>query len=149
MANFVKVNSYVTDLANGVHNGCLLADSDFLKLTLSNIQPLPTFTVLGSISDQAAVIADVEANSVETWPFALTNLFDNTAGTITVTGQNATVTATAPMTEYFRYVWLFNSGAAGADDDLIGYWDNGASVLLDTGQVFTCNLDTGTILTVT
>ena len=149
MANLVKVYSYVTDLANGVHDGCLLANTDALKLTLSNITPVLTWTVLGSISDQAAVIADVEANSSETWPFDLTNTFVNATGTITVSGIDATVTATGDMTESFRYVWLFNSGAAGADDDLIGYWDNGASVLLLTGQVFTANLDTDTILTVT
>ena len=137
-----KVYSYITDLANGVHDGCFLANTDILKFALSNTTPVLTWTVLANITPIAYT------NITETWPFDTANEFTNSNGTITIAGSDATATATGAVAA-FRYIWLYNSGAAGADDDLIGYWDNGAEVSLTSGQVFTANLDTDTLLTLT
>lgn len=142
MADITKVYSYVGDLIAGTHDGIYGADTDALKFALSNTTPVLSWTVLGDIGQIAYT------NVTETWPFDTENAFADSNGTITVTGIDATVTASGAVAS-FRYVWLYNSGVADAGDELIGYWDNGAEVTLTSGQVFTANLDTNELLILT
>jgi hypothetical protein len=112
--------------------------TDTLKFALSVAPPQLSWTVLSDIS-----AIDANTNSSETWDMDAVNVAVDSNGTITVSGQDAVLTATG-VVPTFRYIWLYNSSQG---DKLIGYWDNGSSVDLTSGQVFTGNLDTNVLIT--
>jgi len=139
MAAMTKIDSFITELLAGAHvaavNG---ADTDVLRLALSNSTPVSTWDVLTDITPIAYT------NISEAWPIDATNTAVDTSGTVTVSGVDVTATATG-VVPTFRYVWLYNDTQG---DRLIGYWDNLSAVDLTTGQVFTVNFDTDTLFTV-
>lgn len=139
MAALTFCDSFVVDLEDGVHD---LSATDTLRYTATNTTP--NAATMGQLSDLTVV--DVNTNSSETWPFDAGNDSSSTGGVTTVTGVNATITATGTVPE-FRYIWLYNDSAT--NDELIGWWDNGSAVNLTTGQVFTLSLTASTLLTIT
>jgi len=139
MADITKVYSFITECMKGTHTQTFLVPgTDTLKFALSNATPVLTWTVLGDIS-----AIDANTNSSETWNMDAVNVAVDSNGTITVSGEDAVLTATGTVPT-FRYIWLYNDDAT---DKLIGYWDNGSAVDLTTGQVFTGNLDTDVLVT--
>ena len=132
-----KFQSFVTEMAAGTHAACLGADTDTLKVVLTNTGP-------DAAAD--AVLVDLPAQCTGTGYTAggddVTNAFTDSAGTITVDGTNIVWTAGAGGITAFRYTTLYNDTPSSPADPLIAYWDYGSSVILAEGETFTFNIVT-------
>ena len=137
MASFNKINDFVEDLSNGVHN----FDSDTFKYALSNTAPA------SETSDPSADGNGILANVTEV---AYTNLAEDrtisttagslSSGTLSFDGDNEVLTASGGSVGPFRYVYLYDDTATG--DPLIGYWDYGSSITLADGETLSLNIAT-------
>jgi hypothetical protein len=128
MATFVPFEA----LAEHAFLGALNLETDTIKVYLTNTAP-------DAAAD--AVLADL--------PTEIANGNGYTTGGLTVTVSSAaqtggvfkwvladlTMTATGGSIGPFRYACFYSSTAA--NDELIGYLDNGSSVTLTTGQTYT------------
>lgn len=137
MATFNKINDFVEDLSNGVHN----FDSDTFKYALSNTAPA------SESPDPSADGNGVLANVTQV---AYTNLAEDrtisttggtlSSGTLSFDGDNEVLTASGGSVGPFRYVYLYNDTAT--SDELIGYWDYGSSITLADGETLALNVAT-------
>jgi hypothetical protein len=132
MANFNKFNQFVADVANKIHN----LGTDALKIMLTNTAPVATNAVKADITEisggngyTAGGAAVAIASSTQTG--GLYKLIPSSAFvTWTATG------AVGP----FRYAVIYNSTPASGN--LVGFWDYGSAISLNSGDSFTVNLDT-------
>lgn len=137
MATFNKINDFVEDLTNGVHN----FDSDTFKYALSNTAPASESS--NPASDGNGVLANVTQ-------VAYTNLSEDrtisstagslSSGTLSFDGDDEVLTASGGSVGPFRYVYLYNDTAT--SDELIGYWDYGSSITLADGETLSLNVST-------
>lgn len=137
MATFNKINDFVEDLSNGVHN----FDSHVFKYALSNTAPA------SESSDPSADGNGVLANVTQV---AYTNLSEDrtisttlgslSSGTLSFDGDDEVLTASGGSVGPFRYVYLYNDTAT--SDELIGYWDYGSSITLADGETLSLNVST-------
>ncbi len=129
MASFVKFNTFVEALAEGAHD----LGSDTLKVALTNTAPT------AATDDQLADITQVSNGNGYTTggTAATTSSSSQTSGTYKLVLADVTFTASGGSVGPFRYVVLYNDTAAG--DELIGYWDYGASVTLADTETFTAD----------
>jgi len=130
MASFVKYEQFVTDLSAGNHANALNADTDVLKVALTNTAP--TVATDAGLADITEISA---GNGYTAGGEDAQNAASESGGTITVVGTDITWTASGGAIAQFRYCVLYNDTTAG--DDLIGYWDNGSAVDLADGESFT------------
>ncbi len=130
MASFNKFNSFVSDLAQKVHN----LNSDALKVMLTDTAPVATNTVKSNISEIAS--GNGYAAGGATAGFVSGN---DTSGTYKLVLSQVSWTASGGAIAQFRYAVLYNSSAASGN--LIGWWDYGAEVNLTNGNTFTVALD--------
>lgn len=130
MAGFNKFQSFVEALAEKVHN----LGADTLKIALSNTAPAATDTgfLPGSAHPPPAA-----ANGYA--PAAVTITASAQAGgTYKLVGNDVVFTAAGGQIGPFRYVILYNDTAT--NDELIGWWDRGASLTLEDTETFTVDL---------
>ena len=137
MATFNKINDFVENVAEKVHN---LA-SDQLVVALSNTAP-------GSeTSDPSADGNGVLANVTEV---AYTNLSTRnittsasavSSGTYKLTLTDLTLTSSGGTTGPFRYVYIYNDTPTSPADPLICYFDYGSSITLQDGETFDVDFD--------
>lgn len=138
MASFAKVNSFVEALGRKAHN----LNADTLKILLTNSSPA-----------SAAVKADITeisaGNGYTAGGTAVgSNAYSQTSGTGKLTGNDVVFTASGGTIGPFRYAVLYNDTAT--NDEVIGYWDYGSSLTLNSGETFTVDLDaTNGILQIT
>lgn len=130
MATFNKFNSFVEAVAEKKHN----LESDTLKVMLTNSAPSAANTVKANITEisagngytaggtQAAQVSSAQAS-----------------GTYKLVLGDVTFTASGGSIGPFRYAVLYNDTAA--NDELIGWWDNGSSVTLSDGNAFVVDFD--------
>ena len=129
MATFNKFQSFVTAMAAGTHANALNADTDVLKVYLTNVAPdAAADSVFADLAEIAA------GNGYTAGGEDAQNAASASGGTITVVGTDVTWLAAAGAIAQFRYVVLYNSTAASGP--LIGWWDNGATVDLAAGDSF-------------
>lgn len=130
MASFNKFNSFVSDLAQKVHN----LNSDTLKILLTNTTPVATNTIKSNITEIAAgngyIVGGVAAAFVSG---------TDTAGTYRLILSPAAWTASGGSVGPFEWAVLYNSTAA--NGNLIGWWDYGTAITLTNGNTFTVALD--------
>jgi hypothetical protein len=132
MATFNKFHSFVEALSEKVHN----LGADTLTVALSNTLPVNTNTVLANITQisytnlSTRVLAGVTSAQ--------------TSGTYKLDANDLVLTASGTVAQ-FRYVVLYNDTAA--SDELIGWYDYGATVDLLNGETFTITWDAAGILT--
>lgn len=127
---FLKFQSAITKIAAGTFANALNADTDVLKVYLSNAAPNV------ATHDEKADIAEIAAgfgytaggNDVQ-------NAASTATGTITVVGTDFVITAAGGSIGAFRYAILYDDTVA--NDPLIGYWDYGSAVTLQDGETFT------------
>jgi hypothetical protein len=132
MASFVKFQRFATDLAAGVHAAALNADTDTLKVYLTNTAP-------NVATNQVKVdLAEISTGNGYTGPVDAQNAATTSTGTITVAGTDVVITATGAVGP-FRYVVLYNDTPTSPTDPLIGYWDYGSSISLASGETFTAD----------
>ncbi|MCA3339775.1 MAG: hypothetical protein INF90_14750 [Roseomonas sp.] len=114
---FNRFNSFVADLANGVHN----LGSNQLRVMLTNTAPVATNGLRADITEIAA------AGGYAAGGFAVTVTSSaQAAGVYRLIADDILVTPSAPGFGPFRYAVLYNDTAV--NDPLIGWWDRGSSV---------------------
>lgn len=135
MATFNKFQQFVEDLAKGVHN--FTSDSTCtvtVALTASANAPVATNSVLANLTQisytnlSSRVITGVTA--------------EQTSGTVSFTANDLVLTASGTVAT-FRYVVLYNDDPTSPADPLIGWYDYGSDVTLQTGETFTIDFTTG------
>ena len=132
MAAAVKFQRFVTDVAAGVHANALNADTDTLRVYLTNTAPnAATHQVKADLAEIAA------GNGYTAGGADVQNAASASAGTITVVGTDVTFTAAGGTIGPFRYAVLDNDTPTSPADPLIQYWDYGSSITLNNGESFT------------
>lgn len=131
MASFNKCNQFVEDLAKKVHN----LDSDALKVALCAAANAP---------DAAdAVLADLtEISYTNCSTRAITKTScEQTSGTLKLILQDLVLTASGGTVGPFRYVVIYNDTPSSPADPLIGYYDYGSEIALNSGETLTIDFD--------
>lgn len=140
MVAFNKFNIFPEDLAEKIHN---LA-SDTLKVMLTNTAPVNTNTIKANLTEITA------GNGYSAGGTAATiSSSGQTSGTYKLVLADVVFTASGGSIGPFRYAVLYNdtptSNSQGANaDPLIGWWDNGSSITLATGESVTVDFDATT-----
>ena len=130
MASFNKLNSFVEDIAEKVHN----LGSDTLKVALTNSSPGATDGQLSDITEISAGNGYSAGGST-----ASISASAQSGGTYKLTLGDVTFTASGGSIGPFQYAVLYNDTAS--NDELIGWWDNGSAVTLSDGESFTGDFD--------
>lgn len=133
MASFNKYNAFVEDLAEKVHN----LGSDSLYIALASGLNANS----GSTSLLSGVGEIVQGNGYikSGLPCAVSSSAQTGGFYKLVLTSPAAWTGTPSAMAAFRYAVLYNDTAA--NDPLIGYWDYGSTVTLNSGETFTVTLD--------
>jgi hypothetical protein len=135
MASFNKFHQFVEDLAKGVHN--FTSDSTCtvtVALCSASNAPVNTYTVLANLTQisytnlSSRVITGVTC--------------EQTTGTVSFTANDLVLTASGSVAT-FRYVVLYNDDPTSPADPLIGWYDYGSDVTLNSGETFTIDFTTG------
>lgn len=135
MASFNKFHQFVEDLAKGVHN--FTSDSTCtvtVALTNASNAPVNTNTILANLTQisytnlSSRVITGVTC--------------EQTTGTVSFTANDLVLTASGSVAT-FRYVVLYNDDPTSPADPLIGWYDYGSDVTLNSGETFTIDFTTG------
>lgn len=127
MASFNKINIFVANIANGVHN----LGSDQLKVFLTDSSPTASNTVIANITE-------VSYTNCSTRNITTTSS-TQTSGTYKLLLTQLTLTASGTVGP-FRYVGVYDSTAASGP--LICWYDNGSEVTLNNGDTFLVAFDT-------
>lgn len=126
MATYVKFEPFIESLAEKKHN----LGSDQLVVALSNSAPLATYSTLSQITQIS--YTNLSSRNITTSTSA------QTSGTYKLVLNDLTLTASGSVAT-FRYIIIYNDTAT--NDDLICYYDYGASVTLATSDTFVCDFD--------
>ena len=123
---FKKLSVFAGDVGNKVHN----LGSDVLKIMLTDTVPGVAAAVKTDITEIAAAHGYTAGGA--TIP---STAYSQTAGLGKLTGGDVTITASGGAFGPFRYAVIYNSTASGGP--LIGYYDYGAEVTVDSGGATT------------
>jgi hypothetical protein len=127
MAVFNKFNAFVEAVAEKVHN----LGSDQLTLALTNTLPTSANSVLADITQ-------ISYTNLSTRNLT-TTASSQTGGLYKLVVSDITLTSTGGSTGPFRYVVVYNSTAAGGP--LIGWYDYGTSLTLNSGESLAVDFD--------
>jgi len=136
MATFNKLNGFVEHLAEKVHN----LGADTLTVALSNTAPGSESTPPTG-STAACILANVTQVSYANCSAraVTTSTSAQTSGTYKLVCADLTLTASGGSVGPFRYVYLYNDTAT--NDELIGYYDYGSSITLNSGESLLIDFD--------
>jgi len=133
-----KVNVFVQDIAQGVHNLATGALTIFLT-TLANV-PTSASTVLAGITQIAYTNLSTR--------LCTTTSCVQTGGLLKLLIVDLVLTATGAVAT-FREVGLYNDTPTSPADPIIGWYDYGSDVTLANGETFTIDFDgTNGVLTI-
>lgn len=132
MATAVKFQAFVTHKAAGVHAAALNADTDTLKVYLTNATPDVAADLIKT--DLAEISA---GNGYSAGGADVQNAAATVAGVITVVGTDVIITASGGTIGPFRYAVLYNDTPTSPADPLIQYWDYGSAITLQNGESIT------------
>jgi len=122
--SFSKFQSFVQNLGRKVFN----LNADTLKLALSNTAP--NAATANQLSDITQISA---ANGYTSGGTTVAGTaYSQSGGTATLIGNAVTFTASGGSMGAFRYVVLYDDTAT--NKELIGYWDYGSSITLNSGD---------------
>ena len=138
MSTYTKINDFVEDLAEKVHD----LGSDQLAVALSNTAPgdetsNPTADGNGQLSNVTQV--DYTNLDGENPRNLTTSTSAQTSGTYKLVLDDLVLTASGGSVGPFRYVYIYNDTAT--NDELIGYYDYGSDLTLDDGESLTLDFD--------
>lgn len=131
MASFNKFNSFVEAIAQKKHN----LNADTLKILLTNTAPTSANAVKADLTEISTGNGYAAGGSQ-----VASNAATQTSGTLKLTGNAVTFTATGGTVGAFRYAVIYNDTAT--NDELIGWWDYGSSITLNDGESFKVAKDT-------
>jgi hypothetical protein len=129
---FNKINSFVVDLGNGVHN----FSSHQLRLMLTNTAPVATNTIKANLTDITA-----QNGYSAGGPNVTTTSWSQTSGLAKLVLADVTITASGGSIGPFRYPVLWNDTPTSPADPLIGWYDYGTNLTLADGESLTVDLD--------
>jgi hypothetical protein len=143
MATYNKLNGFVEHLAQKVHN----LNADAITVALSNTAPGSESTPPTGATTTCilANVTQVAYTNLSTRVFSGVSATQS-AGTLTLAATDLVLTSTGGSTGPFRYIYVYNDTPTSPADPLIGYWDYGSSITLNTGETLTVDLP-GDILT--
>ena len=146
MATATKINDFVEDLIDGLHD----FDAHSFKIALTNTAPAAESS--DPTADGNGVLANITEISYSNYSddLAVDRTLESvttalSSGTATVDAANFTITASGGDMAAFRYVYLYNDTASG--DPLIAVWDLGSAVTLTNGQSLPINISGSGLLT--
>lgn len=137
MATFTKINDFVENMAEGVHN----LGSDTLTVALSNTAPASETS--NPTSDGNGVLANVtEISYTNCSSRAITTSSSAQAsGTYKLVLTDLTLTASGGTVGPFRYVYIYNDTPVSPADPLIAYFDYGSAITLNDGETLLLDFD--------
>lgn len=128
MASFNKYEIFSENLSKKVHD----LNADTLKVMLSNTAPNAATHAVRADSTEISGGNGYTSGGDDTQ-----NATSRTGGTTSITGVDTTVTCSASTVGPFRYDILYNDTPTSPVDPLIGWWDYGSSITLNSGESFT------------
>ena len=134
MATFNKFQSFVENLAEGVHNFSSDASCTItVALCAAANAPVNTNTVLANLTQASYTNCSSRVMSVAS--------SSQTSGTYKLVLNDLTLTASGGTVGPFRYVVLYNDDPTSPADPLIGWYDYGSDVTLQDTETFTIDAD--------
>ncbi len=134
MASFNKFNIFVQNMPQG--KMALNTSADVLKVALSNTLPVATNQVFADIVEIAAGFGYTAGGAASTISSSL-----QTAGTFRLISGNVTFTASGGSIGPFRYVVVYDSTPSSPNKPLMGWYDFGSNVTLNSADTFTVAFD--------
>lgn len=133
MASFVRYDIFSEDLSKKVHDFYGTGGTgDVLKVALSNTTP-----VVGTQQIRGHITEIGTGNGYAAGGTSATAVGSRSGGTFSVAGTDVVFTASGGTIGPFRYAVLYNDTPTSPADPLIGYWDYGTGVTLQTAETFT------------
>ena len=126
MANFVKINSFVENLAEKKID---LSGAE-LTVALTNTAHTATW-------DELADLTQISYTNLSSRVITVTSSAQ-TSGTYKLVLEDLTLTASGAVGP-FRYIYIYDDGSTG--DKLICYYDYGSEVTMANGDTFKINFD--------
>jgi hypothetical protein len=138
MTAFTKLNGFVENLAEGVHN----LGSDQLVIALSNTAP-GSESSPPTASTAACILANVTQVSYTNCSTRniTTSSSAQSSGTYKLVLTDLVLTASGGSVGPFQYIYIYNDTPTSPADPLIGYWDYGSAITITDGNSFTCDFD--------
>lgn len=130
MASFQKFNAFVEARAEKVHN----LGSDTLKVLLTLTAPVAGNAVKADLTEISAGNGYSAGGATVTITTSA-----QSSGLYKLIGNDVVFTASGGAFNNFRYAVIYNDTAS--SDELIGFWDYGATITLNAGETFTVDLD--------
>jgi hypothetical protein len=130
MATYTKFNSFLEAAFEKAHN----LGSDTIKVLLTLTAPVAGNSVKADLTEIAAGNGYSAGGATVTITSSA-----QSSGTYKIVGSDVVFTASGGAIANFRYAVLYNDTAA--SDELIGFWDYGSTVTVNTGETFTVDLD--------
>lgn len=132
MATYNKINQFVADICQKVHNLSTSADALTVALTAAANAPVATNTVLANLTE-------VSYTNLSTRALVI-SASSQTSGTFTLKITDLVLTASGTVAT-FRYVVIYNDTPTSPADPLIAWYDYGSNVTLNNGDTFTLDFD--------
>ena len=126
-----KFNSFVEDLAEGVHN--LQTGALTVALTAAANAPVATNTVLANLTQISYTNCSSRVITVASSA--------QTSGTYKLTLTDLTLTASGGSIAAFRYVVIYNDTPTSPADPLIAWLDYGSDVTIANGESLLIDFD--------
>jgi hypothetical protein len=130
MATYNKINQFVQDLAQKVHN--LASDAITIFLTTNANAPIASNTVLANITQIAYTNLSARVPTITSCT--------QTGGTLKLILADLVLTASGAVAT-FRMVGIYNDTPTSPADPLIAWYDYGSDVTLANGETFTIDFD--------
>lgn len=132
MASYNKINQFVADICQKVHNLSTSADSLKVALTAAANAPVATNTVLANLTEVSYTNLSSRTLTI--------SASSQSSGTFKLVVNDLTLTASGTVAT-FRYVVIYNDTPTSPADPLIAWYDYGANVTLNNGDTFTLDFD--------
>lgn len=127
MAVFNKFHKFVEDKGDGVHQ--LKAAGHTFKVYLTNATPDAALDLIKT--DLAEIGA---GGGYVAGGYDIQNDATRTAGVLTMTAVDVTITAVGGSIGPFRYAVIYNDTPTSPADPLMGWYDYGSSITLAEGE---------------
>jgi hypothetical protein len=138
MAAFNKLNGFVEHLFKGYHGNLATAS---LLVALSNTAP-GSETTPPTGAETTTILANVTQISYTNLSSRAltTSSCVQTSGTLNLVLADLVLTASGAVGP-FRYIYIYNSSSTTRTNALLGYYDYGSALTLNSGETLTLDFD--------